>query len=328
MSAKRPEPGLTETFKTTLAGLDLSPAKPFVVALSGGVDSMVLLHLLRGCVNDLYGESATVEAIHINHQLHNQADDWAHQVGIWCGQFNVPLQVVRVEVAEGNRISTEAAARSARYEALVANTPDDAIIFTGQHLSDQAETVLLQLKRGAGPKGLSGMAKKSALQGERQLVRPLLDVQREAIEAWAQEQKLAWIEDHTNQDTQYDRNFLRHKIIPQIKQRWPEFEKTVARSASLCAEQQALLDSLIDQELKARLQGAKLSLTGWELLNPLLQRAILRAWIAHNGHPLPSQAVIKELQKQLLPADGKGYNLKVSWANVNVQRNRNTLMFI
>ena len=199
------------------------------------------------------------------------------------------------------------------------------MILLGQHLSDQAETFLLQLKRGAGPKGLAAMAQVAVFNEQRRLARPLLAYTKEEIYRFARAHELQWIEDDTNFDTRIDRNFLRHEIIPKLKARWPSIEKTMARSAELCAEQQSLLEELLLPELEARqaCSGA-LNVQNWNTYSTLKHRALLRLWLERQGASLPSQAVLNELVMQLarLP-QGK---VQVRWGQWQVKRVKRELV--
>ena len=173
------------------------------------------------------------------------------------------------------------------------------MLLTAHHQDDQAETVLLQLKRGAGPKGLSGMAKLHSQQGVL-MARPLLEVGREDIVAYAKAQSLSWIEDESNLDSRFDRNFLRQQILPAITQRWPAFAQTVSRSAALCAEQQALLDEVCDEKLTALCSAPGcISVTGLNAMSESWQNALLRRWLAHNQVMMPGAKQLMQVRQML-----------------------------
>jgi tRNA(Ile)-lysidine synthase len=203
-----------------------------LVGLSGGVDSVVLLDLLRRLSKRLGLELA---ALHVNHQINPAAGRWAAFCRAFCRRHGVALTVVRVKVPR--RSSLEAAARAARYRAFAAQ-PSDFIVLA-HNLDDQAETVFLQLLRGAGVKGLSAMPVV-----RNSILRPLLEVPRSEIEAYARQRKLKWIEDDSNADLGFDRNFLRHRVLPVIAQRYPSYRKTLARASRNLAEAAQLLDEL------------------------------------------------------------------------------------
>ncbi|WP_085647799.1 MULTISPECIES: tRNA lysidine(34) synthetase TilS [unclassified Pseudomonas] len=214
------------------------------VAFSGGLDSTVLLHLLANLAKT---ESLpALSAIHVHHGLQAAADAWPAHCQDVCDELSVPLQVQRVQVQPG--ASVERAARDARYAAFSAATQANDVLLTGQHRDDQAETLLFRLLRGAGVRGLSGMPATRAL-GQGSLVRPLLDVTRAELEAYAQDHGLRWVEDPSNQERQFSRNYLRHQVLPLLSGRWPQAHASMARSAAHLREAQGLLDELAQIDL-------------------------------------------------------------------------------
>jgi tRNA(Ile)-lysidine synthase len=227
--------------------LNLKPwrnATPWRIAFSGGLDSTVLLHLL---VHLAKTESLpALSAIHVHHGLQAAADAWPDHCQSVCDALGVPLQVVRVQVQPG--ASIERAARDARYAAFIEATHANEVLMTAQHRDDQAETLLFRLMRGAGVRGLSGMPSERPL-GRGHLLRPLLDVTRAELEAYATEHQLSWIEDPSNQDHQFSRNYLRHQVFPVLTARWPQAVATMARSAAHLSEAQGLLDELAQIDL-------------------------------------------------------------------------------
>ena len=227
--------------------LNLKPwrnATTWRIAFSGGLDSTVLLHLL---VHLAKTESLpALSAIHVHHGLQAAADAWPDHCQSVCDALGVPLQVVRVQVQPG--ASIERAARDARYAAFIEATQANEVLMTAQHRDDQAETLLFRLLRGAGVRGLSGMPSERPL-GRGHLLRPLLDVTRAELEAYATEHQLSWIEDPSNQDHQFSRNYLRHQVFPVLTARWPQAVATMARSAAHLSEAQGLLDELAQIDL-------------------------------------------------------------------------------
>ncbi|WP_085612296.1 MULTISPECIES: tRNA lysidine(34) synthetase TilS [unclassified Pseudomonas] len=214
------------------------------IAFSGGLDSTVLLHLLANLAKT---ESLpALSAIHVHHGLQAAADAWPAHCQDVCDELLVPLQVQRVQVQPG--ASVERAARDARYAAFSAATQANDVLLTGQHRDDQAETLLFRLLRGAGVRGLSGMPATRAL-GQGSLVRPLLDITRAELEAYARDHGLRWVEDPSNQDRQFSRNYLRHQVLPLLSGRWPQAYASMARSAAHLREAQGLLDELAQIDL-------------------------------------------------------------------------------
>ncbi|BCX66485.1 tRNA lysidine(34) synthetase TilS [Pseudomonas izuensis] len=227
--------------------LSLKPwrnATTWHIAFSGGLDSTVLLHLLAHLAKAQ--SLPALRAIHVHHGLQAVADAWPEHCRAMCEALGVPLQVVRVQVQPG--ASLERAARDARYAALSEVTRANEVLLTAQHLDDQAETLLFRLLRGAGVRGLSGMPRQRPL-GEGYLLRPLLDATRAELEAYAAEHQLSWIEDPSNQDRQFSRNYLRHQVFPVLTSRWPQAMATMARSAAHLSEAQGLLDELAQIDL-------------------------------------------------------------------------------
>ncbi|MCS2160672.1 tRNA lysidine(34) synthetase TilS [Scandinavium sp. H11S7] len=274
----------------------LQPYRHFLVAFSGGLDSTVLLHQLA-CWRE-QSPDVTLRAIHIHHGLSANADAWVAHCQQVCTGLQVPLEVVRVTLANEG-LGVEAHAREARYDAFrTALQPGEALV-TAQHLDDQCETLLLALKRGSGPAGLSGMSVESAFAGTT-LLRPLLNLRRETLEQWAAEQRLRWIEDESNGDDAYDRNFLRLRIVPLLTERWPNFADAAARSAALCGEQEQLLDELLAEEL-AKLTGTQ----GQLAIEPLLKvsdsrrGALIRRWLAGHQAMMPSRAMLERLWQEV-----------------------------
>jgi len=274
----------------------LSPSRQLLVAYSGGLDSTVLLHqlvLLRRAHPDL-----ALRAIHIHHGLSQNADAWAAHCCAQCEAWQVPLEVVNVTLAqEGGGI--EARAREARYQALAARLQADEALVTAQHLDDQCETFLLALKRGSGPAGLAAMPAAMPFAAGR-LVRPLLDVPRQTLAEWAQAHALTWIEDESNQSRRFDRNFLRLDVLPLLKARWPHFADMVARSAALCAEQEQLLDELLDAELRTLIgEHGTLAIAPMTGMSDARRGALLRRWFAWHRAPMPSRAALARLWQEV-----------------------------
>ena len=264
-----------------------------LVGFSGGLDSSVLLHLLVSLRQQLLPE-LKVRAIHIHHGLNPLADCWVKHCQQQCDQWDVPLEMVRVNI-DPRHNGIEAAARTARYQAFSSHLAANEVLLTAQHLDDQCETFLLALKRGSGPAGLSSMAGRMPF-AHSQLLRPLLAFSRETLENYAQVQQLRWIEDDSNQDNRFDRNFLRLSVLPLLNQRWPHFAQATARSASLCAEQEQLLDELLADNLQ-QLQNpdGALSIEGLLQASEAKRGAILRRWLAGGGALMPSQNQLQRL---------------------------------
>lgn len=264
----------------------LSPwfqAPAWCVALSGGLDSTVLLHLLVSLSRQ--HPLPPIRAIHIHHGLQAAADAWPVHCQQLCADLGVELQIIHVKVSPG--ASLEQGARDARYAAFADALRPGEVLLTGQHRDDQAETLLFRLLRGAGVRGLAAMPEQRPL-GQGVLVRPLLGVAREDLHHYARTQRLAWVDDPSNDDLQFSRNYLRHQVFPALLQRWPQAAQNLARSAEHLSEAQGLLDELAVQDLALATTASPfdwLALDSLDLdvlrqLSPARQRNALQFWLA------------------------------------------------
>jgi len=301
----------------------LPSANRYILAYSGGRDSHVLLDLLVRLSRISSG--AELIAVHINHGLQADADQWMTHCSAICRQYGVPIQTIELQLPSTKGESVEARARRARYLALARLMQSGDIVLTAHHQQDQAETVLLQLLRGAGPAGLSAMPRLSEL-GSGYLARPLLDISPDDIEYYAARAQLDWIEDPSNQASRFDRNFLRNQVIPLLQKRWPALSKTVSRSARYCAENQQLVDMLTTSDLEATLNpnDNTLLLQGLSALPAVRARSLLRSWIRNSGFPVPGSAVLWRLLDEMVNA-AKDRNPVVHWPGTEVRRYRKRL---
>src|ERR1700694_2717388 len=260
-SRKRPSGEVVAEVGRFLGSIDLR-GKRLAVGLSGGVDSVTLLHVLKNCAVE---SGFFLDAIHVHHGLSPNADAWAQFCGALCARWGVPLGVRRVKVAKKAK-GLEAAAREARYKVFTETTCDAVVL--AHHLDDQAETVLMNLLRGGGVRGASGMPARSRFDGK-MLLRPLLEVPRAAIVAYSREHALEWVEDESNADESLTRNFVRRRLAPLIEMRFPRWRENLARAARHFA----------GMELDAH--------------------ALLREFLAEQGLRAPSEAKLIEMLKQL-----------------------------
>lgn len=257
-------------------------ASGWCVAVSGGLDSTVLLHLLASLAQR--EALPPLSAIHIHHGLQSAADAWPAHCRELCAALSVSLQVEYVQVLPG--ASLERVAREARYAAFAARLGAGEVLLTAQHRDDQAETLLFRLLRGAGVQGLSAMPVSRAL-GVGQLVRPLLNCSRDELLAYAREHKLTWIEDPSNADERFSRNYLRRQVLPALLGRWPQASANMARSAAHLSEAAQLLDELAQQDIAAAQVSAEfawlplpnLALPTLRDLSEPRQRNALRYWL-------------------------------------------------
>jgi tRNA(Ile)-lysidine synthase len=242
-----------------------------------------------------------LRAVHVNHHLQPQANDWADHCRQVAARWNVPLNVLDVDVRKARGESPEAAARAARYAAIAASLGAGEHLITAHHREDQLETILLRLVRGAGVAGLGGMPEAAPF-ADGLLLRPLLGVERAALMAYCQAAQLPWIDDSSNADPRFDRNFLRERVIPVLRERWPAVADCVARSASHLAEARMLLDERAQQDLALARVGEGLRIAALRALAPARARNLLRFWIESASQPVPSSAVLEQAMAQMLDA--------------------------
>lgn len=259
-----------------------------VAGLSGGIDSVVLLHVTRTLGRPL-------EAVHVHHGLSPDADRWAGFCRALCDSWSIPLQIVRVDVERNSADGLEGAARRARHEVYASVAAD--WILLGHHRGDRAETMLFNLLRGAGVRGAGAMPERSG-----RLLRPLLDVGRADIADYARVHELEWVDDHSNADTRYSRNFLRHGILPAIQPRFPAVEQRLASAAARFAEAADLLDDLARLDLGQLEPSFPIDIDCLAALSEPRARNVLRYLLLRHGVGIPSEERLAEALRQCLSA--------------------------
>ena len=281
----------------------LPPAQRYWVAYSGGCDSTVLLHALAALRDQLPVE---LHALHVNHNLHEAAPTWAAHCRAVCETLAIPLTEVNVDARAAKGESPEAAARAARYCIFTDVLKAGDGLLLAHHRDDQAETLLLQLLRGSGPRGLAAMPAHRP-QGAGWLGRPLLSFSRQELCRYAEAEKLQWIDDPSNFDTDFDRNFLRQRVLPLLQERWPAAATTLGRAAEHQAEAAELLHQLAEEDwqLTAGPQADTLQIDSLLRLTPDRQRNVLRYWInSVNTLPLPDRQRLRRRRRRLKPPRG------------------------
>ncbi|WP_287245656.1 tRNA lysidine(34) synthetase TilS [Pseudoalteromonas sp.] len=298
----------------------------FSVALSGGVDSVVLLHLMKQAQQQ--HSELKLEAVYVNHGLSKYADEWQGFCQSLCEELNVAFKAVHVEIYERSRTSLEAQAREARYQALDENSIPDSVILLGQHLNDQLETFLLRLKRGSGLQGLASMPQTRLLASGRVCFRPLINITREQIEQFASEFAITHITDDSNIDERFDRNFLRHQVLPILTERFQGFEKSAARSIRLLQKQQSLLDEYTQNDLThcQNKQGG-LSCEAIAGFSKPRQANLVRAWLNQFTHQLPSENQLQQIIEQGLTAKADA-QIKICLQSGDVRRHQQHWYFV
>jgi tRNA(Ile)-lysidine synthase len=301
-----------------LAGLQLP--LPLAVAFSGGADSTVLL---LAAAQRWPGQ---VQAIHVHHGLQEAADAFAEHCGEVCAGLGVPLQVRRVNARHLPGESPEDAARQARYQALARAARDAGLqsVLLGQHADDQVETLLLALSRGAGLPGLAAMPPVFQREGM-VFVRPLLALSAEAIRAWLTEQGIAVVDDPTNADTSFTRNRIRHVLLPALKECFPRYRETFARSSRHAAQAQELLEGVAVEDL-ARMGGAP-ALTALQMLPRARQSNLLRHWLRSVHAASASTAQLEELLDQVADCTTRGHQIRLKVGSGFVERQGERLAY-
>jgi tRNA(Ile)-lysidine synthase len=294
--------------------------KNYWVALSGGLDSVVLLHVMMSVRKHF---PLKLQAIHIHHGLSAHADDWQTHCENLCREWSIPLFSEKIYLPTKKNI--EEAARQKRYEIFKKFLAKDDILLTAHHEDDQAETVLLQLLRGAGPKGLAAMPKQKKL-GKGFLLRPFLSFSRATLEMYATTHALQWIQDESNDSKQFSRNFLRHEILLTLKKRWPSVTQTIARVAKQCALQEKILKEKILEDLNHVMDKStqRLSLKKLLTFSSEVQAQILRAWLQSLNFPLPHDRKMQQILYTFLQASPDRFPL-IQFGSIELRRYRDEI---
>ncbi|MFM2322994.1 MAG: tRNA(Ile)-lysidine synthase [Pseudomonadota bacterium] len=292
----------------------------FWLAYSGGLDSQVLLHALSQLL-----PLTRLRAIHINHRWHVDALKWAQLCQHSCDRLGIDCEVITVDARAKAGQSPEAYARRLRYKAIAERIPAGDYLLTAHHRDDQAETLLLQLLRGSGLRGLASMPFCQAFAEKAYLMRPLLKFSRAELYAYAKAQQLIWIEDSSNTDLRFNRNFIRHQALMLIQQRWPQANKTLARTAENISEAHGLLEEIAHDDWH-RVQGPNfntLIISALLDLSVARRRNVLRHWLSRLNFPIPSQKQL--LQIEALLVSKVDASPQVNWAGVQLRRYRDSL---
>ncbi len=293
--------------KSSLANLadrvaaQIAPLLPvhssILIGLSGGVDSVVLLHLLHKLAPRF---SWQLSALHVHHGISPNADSWADFCADLCARHHISLHVEHVDIAPLREHGIEAAARKLRHAAFAEQACD--FVAVAHHADDQAETLLLQLLRGAGVRGASAMPQFAVRPDSVSLVRPLLHCSRQEILAYAAAHQLHWIEDESNADDGYPRNFLRQRVLPLLDERFPAYRDTLARSARHFAEASSLLDELAQQDAVQAIQADTLAVPALQALSLPRAKNLLRYFLHGRGAPMPQTIQLEDMLQQLCGA--------------------------
>jgi len=298
----------------------LTDAKKLCVGFSGGVDSHVLLDLTVQAFSKL--PEYEVSALHVHHGISDLADEWARHCEAICSEYQVPLTVLWVDGNVTGGRSPEEVAREARFSAFENFLEAQQCLLLAHHEADQAETILLRLFRGTGPLGLGGIPEKAPL-GKSELIRPLLNIPKEEIIQYARLQNLKWVEDDSNTNTRFDRNFLRTEIMPILEARWPRVVRSMNRAGALCFETATAVQVLALGDLE-KVKGSvagNLSVAKLLQLDTVRRRGVLRCWLQQFGFALPSRDHMERIDREILLAkSGSRPQLKIGSYEIRRQR--------
>ncbi len=294
------------------------------VGVSGGLDSVVLLHLLTTLRN--FSE-ISVTALHAHHGLHPDADKWQEFCEALCAKWSVPFKSRRLDVCVKNGEGHEASARKARYRWYVSVVNPTEYLMLAHHRDDQAETVLLNLLRGAGIRGLSAMSLTSTFE-QRRVIRPLLGYDRQQLIAYADEHQLQWVEDASNRDLSYSRNYLRHRIVPLLRKRWSAVSGVLACTAERMRRTHILLEEVAAADLRLTESqsveglagtGYKLGLSGLGHLSDSRLGNLLSHWLRTRGFRPPSHRQMDQIIAELIRRRGSTSAIN-RWPGAEVRR--------
>lgn len=307
-------------YQTLIANTSL---RKFLIAYSGGLDSHVLLHAmsqLRAKYSDL-----EITALHVNHAISPNAKIWSAHCGKICEELNIPLKINVIPSYLIPKKNIEARLRTIRYQILKENLNSDAVLLTAHNKNDQAETILLQLIRGSGVKGLSGMPMKKKIGGSI-LIRPLLNFTRADLAVYAQQNNLQWVEDESNQNLKFNRNYIRHDILPKLESRWSTVIHTLDRSAKLCSETEDLINEVAEQDISyvIDLKKQALNIAKLQQLSTFRQKNVLRKWLKNFVELSPGSVIIQKIQREIIHAreDAKPV---MNFSNMQIRRYQNYL---
>jgi tRNA(Ile)-lysidine synthase len=317
-------PFTSEQLQNRLSALasDGPPAR-FVVAFSGGLDSTVLLHALTHANAT---SAVPIIAVHVEHDLHADSGKWEAHCRAAASTLEIDYDSIPVAVDRESGLGLEASARAARYQALQQLIQPGDWLLSAHHQDDQAETLLLNLLRGSGMAGMAGIGVRQVF-GSGFLVRPLLDVPRAQLQEYASSHSLAWLDDPSNAETAFDRNYLRHEVLPLLAERWPAASSRLARSAELAGEASTLLDQFADDDLLTLGDAQRLEISALAALSDARQRNVLRRALKRSGLGSAPATRLRQIIDEIIPAREDAEPL-VRWPGVEVRRYRDFIYLL
>ncbi|QCI16945.1 tRNA lysidine(34) synthetase TilS [Buchnera aphidicola (Aphis helianthi)] len=297
--------------------------KLFLIAYSGGMDSTVLLYQLLKIKQ--INPKISIRAIHINHNIHSNSKKWQDHCYNTCKKYNIPLIIEKISVNVIQNIEEQL--RIKRYNLIYKHLFNNEILLTGHHLNDQCETLFLSLKRGSGPTGLSAMSNETIF-GKTKIVRPFLTKTKKELKKWANLNNLIWIEDFTNFNTNYDRNFIRHNVLPILEKKWPFFLKNCFRTTKICKEETKLKNILLQEKIQKFLHfNESLNIKSFEDLKEEVCKALIRYWISLKNIKSPSYKTIQRIYNEIICSQ-KNINLKIIIQKNEIRCYKKSLYFI
>ncbi len=309
---------------TALEGRIGTPSR-YVIAFSGGLDSTALAHcVIAMCQQDPQFSARDILLLHVDHGLHTDSAAWSKRCAAFAAAHNTAFRSLAVCVLENAGKGLEAAARDARYSAMRAELRAGDWLLSAHHADDQAETLLLNMLRGSGAAGLAGIAEARPM-GPAWLVRPLLSLEQSVIREYAQSTALNWIDDPSNDERRFDRNFLRHEVLPIMARRWPDVAQRLQRSAAYAGEASELMQDLARADLQT-LGGraTKLPLDGLSRLSTARQKNLIRFALRDLRLPAPTAVSLERVLNEVIAARVDAQP-EVCWPGAVVRRYRNTL---
>jgi len=315
--------------QSCLCGAHRRERPSLVVGVSGGLDSTVLLHLCA----ELYRQKklSALRALHIHHGLHPEADHWMQHIGALCKEWRVPLSIHKVHCKSDS--NQEACAREARYKVFAQELLPHEYLAQGHHGDDQAETLLYRMMRGSGIRGMGGIPATRPL-GAGHIIRPLLGFRRATLTGWARRHQLEWIEDGSNNDLTFDRNFLRKEIVPRLLARWPAAVNNINRLGQLCTEADGLLQNLTAMDYEHCVQthavpglgpAPLLEISSLLSLSPPRRHLLLKEWLLRTELPPPTQARLLTIIKEVAESRADSQAI-TAWHQAEVRRYKNFLL--
>ena len=298
-----------------LASID--PGKRINIAFSGGIDSTVLLYAANKICDQVKHE---IRAIHINHQIHADAPHWEKACLAYCQLINVNYLSIKVDISPHRGSGIEGAARTARYQAFAQHLTQDDVLLMAHHADDQVETVLLQLFRGTGLHGLAGCANSRPL-GQAMLFRPFMNISRQQLIEYANENKLTWLDDPSNDSMTHDRNYLRHQVMPLLYTRWQGLRETIGRASQWQMESVEILDDIASEDFGGDSHQEPLNLPAISSLNEKRLKNLVRWWIRKNGYLVPNAEVQQKIVRDVI-LSRKDCEALIQWGDCEIRKYR------